>query len=65
MRARFWKGIFSDEPKCGAEMKVGIQVFRDLRCQLPAGHAGRHQSNALTSWQRKPTDPNPGAKEDV
>ncbi len=50
MFSRIWKGITQDGPKCGAEMKLGMQVFRGLRCQRPAGHEGRHQANALTSW---------------
>ena len=65
MISRLWKGVTDSKPKCGAEMKLGIQVYRDIHCQLPKGHAGNHQANPLTSWGTKSTDHRPGASEDL
>jgi hypothetical protein len=65
MISRIWKGIWEDKPKCNAEMKLGIQVFRDIHCQLAKDHAGRHQANALTQWPRKPGEHRPGGPEDL
>lgn len=53
MLSKLWKGLWEDKPRCEAEMKLGVQVFRDVHCVLPKGHGGRHQANLLTSWPRK------------
>jgi|GEM_PF-5058215 len=69
MATGFWKGLFRPRKQCGAEMKLGVQVFRGLKCQLPEGHEGRHQMNAMTSWPRKREEPKglqqPGGPEDL
>ncbi len=65
MISRIWKGIWEDKPKCGSEMKVGVQVHKGLTCKLPAGHPGRHQTNMLTTWANKTEDHRPGGPEDL
>lgn len=54
MLSRLWKGIFNEPDKCSAEMKLGLQVYRGVKCVLPKNHAGHHQANALTSWPNRP-----------
>lgn len=53
MLSRLWKGAPNQQRRCGAEMKIGIQVHHGVRCTLPDGHTGQHQANALTRWGAK------------
>lgn len=54
MFSRIWKGIFTEPAKCGAELKYGIQIHRDVQCVLPKGHPGAHRASQFIVWPNMP-----------
>jgi hypothetical protein len=56
---KLWKGILEslkgDPDVCDAEMKVGMQLAGEVRCELRRNHLGHHR-NLLTTWARTPEE---------
>ena len=49
--SRLWKGLRKPVETCGAEMKLGMQMWPGVRCEKAPNHLGSH-ANGSHLWTR-------------